>query len=85
MASVAEARKAVSLSSPAVARLRILAKFIDELDRDLDRVPFLEDDIVDSRRFQDIADQAKNAKAALKRTRDAIAEQGGGVVAKGYK
>lgn len=85
MAGVAQARKAVSLSSPAVSRLQVLARFIDELDQDLDRVPFVEDEIVDSKKYKDIVDQAAKAKAALKRTRDAIAKQGGSVVAKGYK
>lgn len=78
-------RKQIAMKTPAVSRLHVLARLIDELSKDLDRVEFLEDDIVDKRKFKDVQDLTAKAKAALTRTRDALAKSGGAVVAKGYK
>lgn len=78
-------RTRVQMKTPAVSRLHVLANVIDELDKNLDRVEFLEADIVDRRKFQDVQDLAKKAKASLTKTRDALAKQGGSTIAKGYK
>ncbi|GAB2655872.1 hypothetical protein GCM10027271_12970 [Saccharopolyspora gloriosae] len=83
--AIEQALKRVGPASAAVTRLEVLARFVDELDQDLGRVAFLEDDIVDARRFADIEDQAQQAQVALTRLRDALAAHGGAVVAKGYK
>jgi hypothetical protein len=71
--------------TPAVSRLRVLGRLIDQLDRELDRVAFLEDQIVDKRKYQEACALAKKAKARLSRTRDSIAKHGGSTIAKGYK
>lgn len=73
------------VKTPAVSRLRVLGRLIDQLDRDLDRVSFLEDDIVDQRKFGEAQELAKIAKAQLTRTRDSLAAHGGSTIAKGYK
>ena len=78
-------RGQIKMNTPAVSRLHVLSRLIDELDRDLDRVQLLEDEIVDKRKFKDAQELANKAKAALTRTRDALAKQGGSVVAKGYR
>lgn len=78
-------RKQIAMKTPAVSRLHVVSRLIDELSKDLDRVEFLEDDIVDKRKFKDVQDLTTKAKAALTRTRDALAKSGGSVVAKGYK
>lgn len=73
------------MKTPQVSRLHLLARLIDRLDRDLDRVTFLEDDIVDRRKFAEAQELAKKAKASLSRTRDVVAKHGGSKVAEGYR
>ena len=75
----------IKMKTPPVRRLHVIARLVDELGKDLDRVPFLKDDIVDKRKFKDAEDLANKAKTALTSTRDALAKHGGKVVAKGYK
>lgn len=71
--------------TPAVSRLRLLGRLIDQLDRDLDRVEFLDDEIVDQQKFGEVQELAKMAKAKLTATRDSLAKHGGSTIAKGYK
>lgn len=78
-------RKQLIMKTPPVSRLHVIARLADELARDLDRVQFLEDDIVDKRKFKDSVDLAKKAQAALVSLREALAKHGGKQVAKGYK
>jgi len=73
------------MKTPQVSRLHLLAKLIDRLDRDLDRVEFLEDDIVDQRKFREVQDLTKKAKTKLTGTRDVLAKHGGSKVAEGYR
>ncbi|GGJ01607.1 hypothetical protein GCM10011581_43530 [Saccharopolyspora subtropica] len=72
-------------NTPVVSRLEKIGDVIDELDRALDEVEFLEDDIVDKRAFQTAQDLAGKARAALTGVRDGIGKKGGPSVAKGYK
>ena len=71
--------------TPAVSQLRLLGRLIDQMDRDLDRVEFLDDEVVNKRKFAEVQELAKKAKAQLTRTRDSLAKHGGSTIAKGYK
>lgn len=72
-------------NTPAVERLRKIADSIDGLDKDLDRVEFLEGDIVDRRAMQTAEDLAGKVRAALTTVRGDIGSKGGSSVAKGYQ
>jgi hypothetical protein len=72
-------------NTPAVNRLKKMGEVIDQLDQDLDRVEFLEDDIVNKKDLQTAEDLAGKVRAALRVVRDEIAKKGGPNVAKGYK
>lgn len=72
-------------NTAAVQRLKRIADTIDELDRDLDRVEFLEDDIVEKKDFDIANDLTGKVRAALRMVRAEIGKKSGGNVAKGYK
>lgn len=72
-------------NTAAVNRLNKIADAIDELDKDLDRVEFLEDDIVDKRALKEAEDLAGKARAALSAVRGDIGKKGGSSVAKEYR
>ncbi len=75
----------ITMNTPPVTRLAILARQLDELTKDLDRVEFLEDEIVDKRKYKEATDLASTAKGRITGVRDTIASKGGENVAKGYK
>lgn len=72
-------------NTAAVQRLKRIADTIDELDRDLDRVEFLEDDIVEKKDFDTATDLTDRVRSALRMVRAEIGKKSGGNVAKGYK
>ncbi|MER7116606.1 hypothetical protein ACWGPQ_12555 [Saccharomonospora azurea] len=72
-------------NTPAVQRLKRIADTIDELDQDLDRVEFLEDDIVEKKDVATANDLTGKVRAALRAVRAEIGKKSGGNVAKGYK
>ena len=76
---------AVRRNTPAVQRLKRIADTIDELDQDLDRVEFLEDDIVDKKDVATANDLTGKVRSALRAVRAEIGKKSGGNVAKGYK
>ncbi|CAM3167689.1 hypothetical protein SAXI111661_21085 [Saccharomonospora xinjiangensis] len=76
---------ALRRNTAAVQRLKRIADTIDELDRDLDRVEFLEDDIVEKKDFDTATDLAGKVRSALRMVRGEIGKKSGGNVAKGYK
>ena len=71
-------------NTPAVQRLHTIAESIDQLDRDLDAVEFLEDSIVEKREMSTAEDLAAKVRAALSAVRADISKKGGPSVAKGY-
>lgn len=78
--------RAVRLTkTPAVSRLRLVGRLIDQLDRDLDRVQFLDDEIVNKRTFGEVQELVGLAQAQLTRIREGLAKHGGTTIAKGYK
>lgn len=78
-------RGQLGMKSPQVSRLHVMARLIDELDQNLDRVEFLKDDITDQRKYEEVQELAQTAQAALVRTRDSLAKNAGSTIAKGYK
>lgn len=78
-------RGQLRMKTPQASRLHVLARLIDELDKNLDQVEFLKDDIVDKRKYEEVMDLSETAQAALRRTRDSLAKHGGSTIAKGYK
>ena len=72
-------------NTAAVQRLKRIADTVDELDRDLDRVEFLEDAIVERKDFATAIDLTGKVRSALRAVRADIGSKSGGNVAKGYK
>ncbi len=72
-------------NTAAVQRLKKIAEIIDELDRDLDRVEFLEDNIVDKTDLATANDLTGKVRSALRGVRSNIGKKGGTNVAKGYR
>ncbi len=72
-------------NTAAVQRLKKIADIIDELDRDLDRVEFLEGDIVEKKDFDAATDLTGKVRSALRGVRGDIGKKVGSSVAKGYK
>lgn len=72
-------------NTPAVARLKKIGEHLDALAKELDKVQFLEHDVMQKKDFEIIEDLADKARATLFGVRDAIAEKGGPNVAKGYQ
>ncbi len=77
--------KQISMRTPAVSRLHVLGRLIEELDKDLDRVTHLRGEVVDKRKYKELDDLVATARTRLTAVRDALAKNGGSVVAKGYK
>ncbi|TDD56594.1 hypothetical protein [Saccharopolyspora elongata] len=72
-------------NTPAVARLKKLGETLDQLYKELIRVEFLEDDIMQKKDFEEAVDLAEAACSAVFGVRDAVAKRGGPNVAKGYQ
>ncbi|WP_344923649.1 hypothetical protein [Saccharopolyspora gregorii] len=71
-------------NTTAVERLHKIAEQIDQLDKNLDSVEFLDDDIVEKKDMSTAEDLTSKVRAALSGVRSDIAKKGGPSVAKEY-
>ncbi|MEU6267949.1 hypothetical protein [Saccharopolyspora shandongensis] len=69
----------------AVVRLKNIGTALDQLFRDLARVQFLEERIMQKKDFDEAVDLAEAACSAVFGVRDEVAKRGGPNVAKGYQ
>ncbi|SDR09006.1 hypothetical protein [Actinopolyspora saharensis] len=75
----------IKMNTPAVNRLHLIGKLMDDLHGQLNQVYSLEEEFSEKRQFNETVDMVSKAQDSIKRVRDAIGKKGGQSVAKGYK
>ena len=72
-------------NSRGVKRLSAIGSLMDQLNQDVNKVEFLEDEFVEDRHYDEAQELAQAVAAAANAVREGIAEHGGSSVAKEYK
>ncbi|WP_092630933.1 hypothetical protein [Actinopolyspora mzabensis] len=75
----------IKMNTPAVNRLHLIGKLMDDLHGQLNQVYSLEEEFAEKRQFNETVDMVGKAQSSITRVRDAIGKKGGKSVAKGYK